>query len=435
MGTESTREEFFLKKIPYHYCQLKNGLEVYLFEKRGVPLFHAQTWISVGSWDEKLDSQLRCTGLAHFFEHLMFRGSEKYPDGAFDKILTSLGAEEVNASTGFDRTQFHLSLPLEAFESFLELESDRLSNLKINSKVFEIEKKAVLNECDMYLDDPDTVLMESLYRLAFPDHPYGDPVIGTRKEIENFSLSQAQYFYENYYTAKRISLILIGDLDPDFAFQKVGEAFCALRADSCPRPEHSAWYPQTNEKKIQITHSQLVDKKLLVGFRVPPVSHPDYPALWVLQAIFGSGDSAILQRRWVEKLGAYHADVDLDELRGPGLFMFQADFDEEVSENDLLEDLEKIFLALKFEDDSASDEFIRFHLERAKNQLRLELWQSFEDNASMGNLLGELLMGSQSMEKVFELIEALSSVGPQDIQRVIQRYFQKHQRSIVLGEG
>src|SRR5690606_6467320 len=134
--------------------------------------FTYQTWFQVGSKHEKLDPKIRATGLAHLFEHMMFRGTSTRGDGEFDRILTRSGLYDGNATTWLDRTNYYQSLPKDQLELVMTLEADRMRNLVIDQATLDTERDAVLGELAMCLDDPDTVAYEKLFEQAFTVHPY-----------------------------------------------------------------------------------------------------------------------------------------------------------------------------------------------------------------------------------------------------------------------
>ena len=147
----------------------------------------------------------------------MFRGTPRHPDGQFDEILTRNGVQDENATTWLDRTNYYQSLPTSKLELVLQLESDRMANLKIEQGLLETEKSAVLGEYRMGLDDPTMMAYEHLYATAFEIHPYRYTTIGTEAEISGFSVETANYFYRKYYSPNNATLILSGDVDPETA--------------------------------------------------------------------------------------------------------------------------------------------------------------------------------------------------------------------------
>ena len=146
-----------------HDFKLKNQLRILIIPNDEAPVFTFQLWVRVGAMDEVLDPKLKRSGLAHFFEHMMFRGTEKYPDSAYTDTVTRAGAVGLNASTGYDRTNYYVSLPKDKLELIMELESDRFKNLIVNKDAFEKERGAVLGELKLGLDNPDNVSYYALF--------------------------------------------------------------------------------------------------------------------------------------------------------------------------------------------------------------------------------------------------------------------------------
>ena len=142
-----------------------NGLELIYQPDHGAPLLSYQTWVKVGSADEEVGS----TGIAHFFEHLMFKGTERYPDGELDRLLEEVGGE-VNAATWLDWTYYYVDLPSAYLERVVDVEADRLSNLRLTPEVFEAERSVVMNERrECVEDDPEGTLDELLWRHGLGD--------------------------------------------------------------------------------------------------------------------------------------------------------------------------------------------------------------------------------------------------------------------------
>ncbi len=191
--------------------RLPNGLRVILVARHQAKVLTYQTWFDVGSVNEKLDPKLNKTGLAHLFEHMMFRGSEKYPEGKFDEMTSRLGGEKQNASTYFYRTEFYESVPSAHLKDIMELESDRMQTLKLTPELFEKEKGAVVGELRRHLDSPSSVAWDELLRLVYTESTFRYTELGSEEEIKGYKLEEAQYFYKTFYAPNNATLIVIGD--------------------------------------------------------------------------------------------------------------------------------------------------------------------------------------------------------------------------------
>ena len=188
--------------------QLKNGLRVIVIENSRAPVVSQMIWYNVGSIDEKFGK----SGLAHFLEHLMFKGTKKYPSGYYSKYISKNGGTE-NAFTSFDYTAYYQIVPTEHLEKIVELEADRMINLTLTDEQVETEKKVILEERYQRIDSkPSAILDESIRKSLFPNHTYGTPIIGWEHEIKALTIDDVRKFYNDYYNPKNAILILSGDV-------------------------------------------------------------------------------------------------------------------------------------------------------------------------------------------------------------------------------
>ena len=177
-----------------HY-ELHNGLHVAIVPDSTVPVFTYQTWFKVGAADEKAGKQ----GLAHLFEHMMFRKTKKRDMGEWERQVTLNGGTGINAYTSRDQTVYFFSFPKEKLEVAAELEVDRMTNLIIEPDMFETEKGAVLTERNRGIDNPGRVIWEELYKIIYPKHNYRYSIIGEEESIKGFTVEEAAEFYRSYY--------------------------------------------------------------------------------------------------------------------------------------------------------------------------------------------------------------------------------------------
>lgn len=417
--------------LPLTHGRLPNGLEIWIVERHSAPVFTYQTWFKVGSKDEKLDSRLNVTGLAHLFEHLMFRGTATVEDGEFDEILTRNGVNDENATTWLDRTNYYQSLPSEKLELIMRLEADRMSNLVLDQDVLDTERDAVLGEYRMGLDDPDTVSYDHLYETAFTKHPYRYTTIGTEKEIQGFRLEDLQYFYKTYYAPNNASLLIVGDVQPDQVFELAEKYYGHLQPQSVPHRQAPAEPAQNAERWVEFEHPQLIETKLVLGYRVPGITHPDQAALCVADSFLNAGEGAFLRSLWVNSGLAATVSGNLNQLQDPGLFLLSADVSDGHEPRELLDRLDQ---ALRREQLLAPGK-ISFDQQvlRAKNQFILETYQQWEENGCLANFMGEFLASAGNPLAGFELLSAVQGVQPEDVLRVLEKYWDPSLRTVVVG--
>ncbi len=206
---ESSSKKLFNAKS----TNLDNGLTLVVVENSRAPVVAQMIWYNFGSSIEKRGK----SGLAHFMEHLMFKGTKKHPKSFFSDFLSKVGGSE-NAFTSYDYTAYYQIFPSQHVEKLIELEADRMKNLTLTKKNVEIEKQVILEERFQRIEsDPSAQLDESMRSILFPNHYYGRPIIGWRHEIENLSYKDVIDFYKELYNPQNATLILSGDVKFDDA--------------------------------------------------------------------------------------------------------------------------------------------------------------------------------------------------------------------------
>jgi zinc protease len=426
--TQTVRQIRLPNGLPLTQYRLANGLTLYVIENSQAPVFHLQTWFNVGSRDEKLDSRLDCTGLAHLFEHMMFRGTPRYPDGEFDEILARNGAQDQNATTWLDRTNYFASLPSSRLDLLLELEADRMVNLAIDKELLDTEREAVLGEYRMGLDDPATVAYEHLYAQAFTAHPYRYTTIGTEAEIQGFGVDDANYFYRKFYSPNNATLMVAGAVRPDETLRLVEKHYGAFKPQKVEKLRAPIEPPQTSERRFEFTHTQLTEPKLLIGYHTPEVRHADQAALWVLDSVLTTGWGSKLQEAWVDTGLTVGVGGSLDQFQDPGLQTLMADLQPGKSPEQVLAALDRVLQGL----DSPS---LANDVERARNQLLLAIYPSWSRNEGLLTFMGEFISAAGDPLYAFEQIEAVERVTSEDVLRVARKYLISSNRTVVVGRG
>ena len=211
--------------------RLDNGLTLLGLRDTAAPVVSYHTWFDVGSRHERAGER----GMAHFFEHLMFLGTERNPFGLFDRKLEEVGAES-NAATWLDFTSYHENLPAAELPLVVELESDRLAHLDVSPEQIDSEREVVLSEYrDRLVDDVLGRARAKLYRLAFPNHPYGHPTLGVPEDLRAAGKAEVQAFHRRFYHAANTTLVVVGDYEEEALLGLVAGAYGHL--PSRPRAE------------------------------------------------------------------------------------------------------------------------------------------------------------------------------------------------------
>lgn len=199
------------EKFNYQHFTLSNGLEVIIMPNTRAPVVYHALWYKVGSADSPSDK----SGLAHFLEHLMFKGSQKFPKDAYKRTINDLGGSQ-NANTNWDRTAFFVTIAKEYLPIVMEMEADRMQNLVFIPDSVEKEKEVVLQERRSTSDsDPGELLAEAANASFFWEHPYGKPMIGFEEDIQGYTPEDAKAFYTKWYHPNNAILVIAGDVTVD----------------------------------------------------------------------------------------------------------------------------------------------------------------------------------------------------------------------------
>jgi zinc protease len=270
---------------------LANGLTVVVLEDRAAPVAAYQTWFAVGSGHEARGK----SGIAHLFEHLMFKETRTMAAGEFDRILEANGVS-TNAATWLDWTYYRESLPADKLALVVRLEADRMENMILGPEQVATEKEVVKNERLLRVDnDPDGKLYEMLYHEHFSDHPYGHPTIGWMQDIEGLDLADCIAFHRTHYCASNATIVVVGDVDTHAALELVMKHYGHLPAVPRPAPVLAPLPVHDGERRITFSSPVAVERAVLLH-TAPPLDSPECAALGVLSDILFNCESSRIRR-------------------------------------------------------------------------------------------------------------------------------------------
>lgn len=281
--------------------ELGNGLRVILCQAPQPGLFSAQLWVKTGSIHE---GELLGSGLSHYLEHMLFKGTAKRGPLDISAEVNALGGN-INAYTTFDRTVYYIDGPSEGTEAALDILLDMGFAAALDAEQTARERDVILREIDMGLDDPDRRLMQAFTQTAFREHPYRHPVIGWRELFEEVSVADLRNYYEHRYCTDNAVLVIVTDHD----FSQVQE-WVASRAEGIRRHrKHPVTIlpepPQLSQRSLRLeADSPLV--RGITGYRIPGLSAADAPALDVLARLLGGGSSSLLWQKLREQRELVH---------------------------------------------------------------------------------------------------------------------------------
>lgn len=403
--------------------RLSNGLKIIILEDHSAPVFAYQTWFNVGSRNEHEG----ITGMAHLFEHLMFKETKNLKEGEFDRILEERGGR-INAATYVDWTFYRQSLPIESFSIMASMEADRMKNMILSEKQLNSERDVVANERRFRVDNsPSGAMYEELYKRAFTKHPYHWPVIGWMKDIQSITLKQCIDFYTTYYSPNNATVVVVGDVRTEDVLKSVNEAYGKIPPAKIPPAEFPVEPPQTKEIRTTLTQ-EIPAEKLLMAYRVPNALHPDYRALEVAQSVLFDGKSSRLYRRLIADAQiASEAGGWVNQTKDPGLYVI----DVSMKPNEKASDAEKIVYEEldRLTKEKVSDR----ELEKAKNRLETSFWGNFKTADDKAQALGFYETTAGDYRTLFEEVKYYRNVTAEDIQRVAKTYYEPHNRTVVVA--
>ncbi len=300
--------------------RLENGLRALLYPRRNLPVVATALWYRVGARDERTAE----SGVSHFLEHMMFKGTGRYAKGEIDLVTSKSGGSN-NAFTDHDETVYHFSMASDRWETALEIEADRMRGCTLDPDEFAAEKAVVLEELAMGEDDPWRRLQQGVEALAFAVHPYRMPVIGWREDLERLDVAGMRAYYERHYAPDRAILVVAGDIDVGSATARIGELFGAIPPSGVARAVALTEPRQEGERRAiqrfpgQISRLAMVAKTCRIG-------EDDDFALDIVAQVLGGGRSSRLYRRVVQELGlASDVSVNNESREDPGVFWVMAE--------------------------------------------------------------------------------------------------------------
>jgi zinc protease len=400
--------------------RLENGMTVLTLEDHSTPVVSLQMWVHVGSRDES-----RYTGLAHLFEHMMFKGSKHIGPEEHARLLEARGGI-VNAYTSQDVTVYHEDVPREALPLAIDLEEERFQNLDISEKTLSSERQVVLEERRLRTeDDPEGRALEMLVATTFMAHPYHHPVIGWRSDVEKVGVPECRRFFDTYYAPNNLVMVVVGDFDTQETLDHVKRVFGRLRpAEKIPRTP-TVEPPQQGERRA-VVEFDVRSPSVWAAWHAPATGHPDGPALDVAGQILSGGRASRLYRRLVyQEQQALGADGGYWELQDAGLFYATASVRPGAS-IDRVESLLFSEIARLRNTPVGAEE-----LERAKRQLLVALVNGLATTHALAARIGGDYVLLGRIRPLDERIAQIQAVTAADVQRVARTYLQDSGRSVV----
>lgn len=399
---------------------LDNGLRVLLLEDRRSPIASVQLWYRVGSRNERPGA----TGIAHFLEHMMFKGTHRYGPRQFARLIEQNGGQD-NAFTSQDLTSYFVNIAADKVGLVLELEADRMRNLLLDPKEINAEREVVIEERRTRTeDDPGGFLGEEVGSLAFKAHPYGAPIIGWMEDLKRITPAEIRGFYDAHYVPNNATLVVVGDIEAAAVLDQVKRQFGAIARGADPPPVLVTEPVQNGERRVVI-RKQAKLPIVYLAWHVPSQQSPDAPALEMLSVILSGGRASRLYRSLVyDRRLALEAGGDYSYFSfDPNLFWFWATpmpgQTPETLEKALLDEMERL------RSEPVTDE----ELARARNQVEASFVFQLDSVYRRAALLArfEMIGGYRLLDSYVDRMRVVTAA---DVQRVARTYFPEDRKNV-----
>ncbi|MFW6097710.1 MAG: M16 family metallopeptidase, partial [Chloroflexota bacterium] len=407
-----------------------NGLTVVLREMHHAPVTSFWIWYRVGSRNEKPGH----TGVSHWVEHMMFKGSPAFPPGTLDRAVSRLGGR-FNAFTWIDFTAYFETMPSEHIGLALDLEADRMVNAFMDEEAVNSERTVILSERHMYENQPMFLLSEELTSAAFRVHPYHHEVIGDEIDLQTMTVDDLRTYYRRHYAPNNAVIVVAGDFESGEMLDCIEEHFGDIDPSEPVAPVVRQEPPQRGERRVTVSGPG--DAAYLVhAYRAPAATDPDFYPLVLLNAAFaggsslgffagaGSNKSSRLYKALVSADLAASVSGSMTPTVDPFLYRISA----VARPGRSLAEIEEAL-------DAALDQLSREpigerELEKAMKRAKAQFVMASESVTGQGQMIGmsEMVAGDYSWFE--DTLEQLGAVTLEDLERVRQQYLRPQNRTV-----
>ncbi len=427
-GTKMDRKRQATTPVsPFFRLKTEKGPTLLVKERKDHPIVTINFWVATGSVNE--DPPIN--GISHFYEHIFFKGTEKYPRGEMDRQVKSMGGYN-NAATSYEFTQYFIVVPNWHFEKALDLLVDALLNPIFRGEDVEKERMIIREEIRRRDDNPSARLYTLLQEEMFHGTPYSMPILGKQSSLENIGVRELEEYFEKYYGLSNLVAVVVGDVEFDRVRDDLEKALSVYGGGRTGGEGLRDLEPRRHKKIQDRFESKDINQVYAaVGFQTPGIRDRTLlPAFEVAATILGGGKSSRLYRRLLEReklvssITSWHM-----EFRCAGVFgidsVFRPGRDMEVNRH-LFEEIWDVV------EKGIADE----EIERAKVMLRSGFLYENETNASLAGTLGYYEVGFGNADSVTDYLEAIEGVGKEDVKKVlVEHVVDKPFTRVVIGPG
>ncbi len=406
-------------KIAFTEYTLPNGLHVILHQDKSTPIVAVSVMYHVGSKNEKPDR----TGFAHFFEHLLFEGSENIGRGEFDKYISRAGGTN-NANTSWDRTYYYEILPSNQLELGLWLESERMLHAKVDTKGIETQRQVVKEERRQRIDNqPYGSILEQSFKKAFKEHPYQWPVIGYMEHLDAAQEEDYVNFYKDFYVPNNAILSIAGDIDIEQSKKLIEKYFGSIPKGKKPIYRPKIVEPPLTGEVRDTVRDNIQLPAVIHAYRIPAQGTGDYYAVQMLGILLSQGESSRLYKALVDEQQKALATGSFPiPTEDPGLSLTYGIANIGVDPKTLEE-------AMEGEIEKVQKELIpENEFQKLRNQIENDFINNYTSVAGIAENLANYKMYFGDANLINTEIDRYMKVTREDIQRVAKKYFTKSNR-------
>ncbi|MBK7266606.1 MAG: insulinase family protein [Ignavibacteriales bacterium] len=414
--------------FPYkvHRVNLNNGFKALLIPMPGSGLVSYYTVVRTGSRDEWEPGK---SGFAHFFEHMMFRGTNKYP--LYDSVTTTIGAD-ANAYTDDDLTVYHLNFAAEDLDKVMDLESDRFRNLNYPKDQFMTESGAVYGEYRKSVTNPFSVLFEKFQDMAFDKHTYKHTTIGFEADIKDMP-NQYEYslsFYNRYYRPENCVLVIAGDFDPE-KVSKMVEDYYSPWKPGYVSPKIEPEPKQTAPREAKIKYDGKTLPLVAIGYKYDAfnVYNKDFMAMLPFADLAFGETSELYKKLVLDEQKVQFVSAGAQTKRDPFPFMIYSRVKAESDMDYVISEIEKTIE--HFKNNLVSKE----QLDNLKKRMKYQFLMGLDSPESVASVLPMFITLTGDIEVLDEYFIQMMDITPEDIQRAVKKYFVKESRNQVILTG
>lgn len=400
-----------------------NGLQA-IFEKRErAGVVAAQVWVKTGSRYENG----KIAGITHFIEHLIFKGTEKLEGNAFAGRIESLGGT-VNAFTSYDNTVYHIIIPKKTFEEGLDLLIESVMHPAFPSEEIEKERKVILEEIKMGEDDPQRKLFKELFSISYQGHPYSRPVIGYDETVKSISRNDILDYYRKHYTPDNMTVVIIGDFDEIKTRETIGKTLGKLKGEISSFASSKDAIAGEKNDNVRVIERDVRENYLAFSYPIPQLSHKDIPAIEVLGAILGDGESSRLTESLKRKKGVVTSIADyIFSPKENGLFVIYATFKNGEEYDTVVREADTELKKIK------KGKISDWEMEKAKNMLKASYVYAEETVQGKARQVGNFQTMTGDPRFLSTFLKKIGMVTKADVKRVFEKYLSdKHRRTVLL---